>query len=106
MNVQRLVTKMAIELNELGRNVEVNFRVDDELADAIAALPGAEITEAVYVPNKDAPYVIRMVETTIGRIRLSAQNHDRPATSAELEAAGGWHEHEDSYRSATLRRAP
>jgi hypothetical protein len=98
-----LVTEVAIRLQRLERHVEVSFGVDDAFVEAIAAMPGAEVRETIYVREAES-YVIRAATIRIGHVDVHAQAEQRPATSAELEAAGGWYEHVDpGYRAGQLR---
>jgi hypothetical protein len=102
-----VLTEVALTLAALDRRITLSFSVDAEFVDAIALLPGAEVHGTVYVATDEEPYVIRAAKARIGKVELEAQAPGRPATSIELESAGGWHESERApTRIGTLRSAP
>jgi chloramphenicol 3-O-phosphotransferase len=104
VDIAGLLTSVALRLQDLERDMCVLLGVDDELVAAIAALPEAVVDDTVYVSDGEEPYVLRAAEVRIGRVTLRALAHRRPASSAEIESAGGWHEQVTDYRSARLSR--
>jgi hypothetical protein len=101
-DVVAIVTDVGLVLQELGRPVYLSLGVDDDLTEALSVLPGAVVTESVYVRPHES-HVIRAARVRVGRVELKAQCQARPATSAEVEAAGEWHDHVDQYRAGSLR---
>jgi hypothetical protein len=98
-----LVKEIALRIeHRLGRRITVSLGVDDAVTDAIAGMPSAEVHQTVYV-RAERSYVIRGARVRIGLVTIECQAEARPATSDEVEAAGGWHEHHDEYRMASVR---
>ncbi len=89
----------------LGREVRINLGIDDEIADAIAQLPGAQLRVEFYdgSPDRTEPYVIGWVEWTAGDVTLHAQRESRKATPEECAAAEpGLRQVTHTYRSVRL----
>src|SRR5688500_16795732 len=86
----------------LGRDIDISFGVDDEMASVIAELPNATVTVRIYVHDSQEPYVIECAHWRAGRVVVTAQRHSRPATSEEIAAANLREHREESYRSAIL----
>jgi hypothetical protein len=100
-DVVAIVTDVGLVLQELGRPVYLSLGVDDDLTEALSVLPGAVVTETVYVRPHES-HVIRAARVRVGRVQLQAQCNARPATSAEVESAGRWYDHVDQYRAGAL----
>lgn len=62
------------------------YGAGEELAEALAAIPGATRKVAAYERPGEPPYAIESVMLNIGSVCLDAQWASRPATASEIAA--------------------
>ena len=102
-DVVSVVMEVGLALRSLGRDMTVSLGVDDDLYDAVQCLPNSKVRRWVTMRGGKS-LVLQEARAPIGRVIMQAMARERAATSAEVEAAGPWTEHDAGLQTARLRR--